>query len=262
MEFDQWPIVVRRQLVQAFKPGEPTSREAPFRTLRAHGWSTAGVSIVTRREHRASGRLTIFSVLNLDAARFARLGDRRRAKAHASAAARIEASADFLRLKELLTGRPVEDVTAVVEGAVPAAQSREIHEQLRRVARATLRVRPRGDASKVGTEVVVGRISETMVESITLTALSGERVAIPRWLARTAGREGVGECLALVSERFDDGLVTHAFPAIALEEQRAQPEFSPFGRAAPVTKLTPSDVRVVAGAAGPLKVLVPVTIER
>lgn len=262
MELDQWPIVVRGQLVQAFKPGELTSREAPFRTLRAHGWSTAGVSIVTRREHRASGRLTIFSVLNMDAARFARLGDGRRAKAHASAAARIEASAEFLRLKELLTGRPVEDVTAVVEGAIPAAQSREIHEQLRRVARATLRVRPRDEANKLGTEVVVGTISETMAESITLTALSGDRVAIPRWLARTAGREVVGECLALVSERLDDGLVTHAFPAISLDDQRTQPEFSPFGRAAPVTKLMASDVPVVRGAAGPLRVLVPVTIEK
>lgn len=38
-------------------------------------------------------------------------------------------------------------------------------------------------------------------------------------------------------------------------------EFSPFGRDAPVTKLTPCDVGVVAGEAAPLKILVAVIIE-
>ena len=114
MGIDQWPVVGRTQIIQAFRPGEPASKEAPFRTLRSHGWATAGMSVVTRSEHRASGRFIIFSVLNVDAARLAREGDERSAKVLAKAAARVEASAAFGRLRKLLSGRPAADVSAAV----------------------------------------------------------------------------------------------------------------------------------------------------
>src|SRR4051812_46976101 len=74
MDLVPWPIVGRDEVVKAFRPGMPAT-EAPFRTLRAHGWASSGMSVVTRRGNRASGRWTIFSTLNIEAARYARHGD-------------------------------------------------------------------------------------------------------------------------------------------------------------------------------------------
>ncbi|MBI2373807.1 MAG: hypothetical protein HYV07_07400 [Deltaproteobacteria bacterium] len=216
---------------------------------------------MTRSEQKASGRFTIFSVLNVDAARCARLGHPQRAKALAGAAAKIEASKEFLRLKALLAGKPSKEVASVVEGGIPEARWPEVHQLLRLVALATLLVRARPQLKRLECEVVAGRISESLSESLVLTAAGGLRMAVPRWLARAANREQVGDCLALVTERLDDRMVVNAVPAIDLSQDRPHAEFSPFGRAAPVTMLTPSDVRLLSRVPEPLKILVPVTIE-
>jgi hypothetical protein len=261
MEIDQWPIVGRRQLVQAFRPGESASREAPFRTLRSHGWATGGISVVTRSDHRASGRFTIFSVLNVDAARLAREGEAAAAAALAKAAARLEEGAAFLRLGKLLRGRRAADVSAAVEGEVPEDRWPELHGALRIVARETKADRARQPSTTRSAEVVTGKISESNPDFLVLLAASGLRTAVPRWLAHSAHREKVGDCLALVSDRLDDRqMVVNAVPGIDVSARAPERGFSPFGRAAPVGRLTRADARLLSRAPAPLRILIPVSI--
>lgn len=231
--------------------------EGPFRTLRAHGWTTAGVSVVTRSERRASGRLTIFSVLNMDAARLAREGEHRGATTLAKAAAAIEASAEFLRLTKLLSGHMAEEVSAVVDGGAAEAQWPDLHELLKHIARETNATRSRCGPRVKLSEVVTGTISEED-GLLVLNAEGGGRTAVPRWLAESAHRGNVGDCLALVSEKLSDQqLVVNALPGI--ETGRAS-RFSPFGRSAKVHSLTKADAKRLGGRPGPLRILVPVSI--
>lgn len=258
MQVERWPIVGRSQLVRAFRPGE-SRKEAPFRTLRAHGWATAGVGVVTRDERSASGRLTIFSVLNVDAARLAREGEHRGAAQLAGAAARVESSKGFLELKQLLSGHPLEEVSAVLEGGAPEDQWPDLHELLRQIARETKATRTRISPRVKLSGVVTGRVSEAQGGFVVLTAEGGARTAVPRWLAQSAHRANVGDLLALVTEKLDDQqMVVNALPGI--ETSRASPKFSPFGRRAKVHALTAADAKKLAGSPAPLHILVPVSI--
>lgn len=261
MQIHLWPIVGRAQLVQAFRPGEPPSKEGPFRTLRTHGWATAGVSVVTRCDHRASGRLTIFSVLNVSAARCAREGDERAAKALAKAAARVERSDAFTRLKELLSGKTATEVTAAVAGGVSGLRGSALLDVLREVASETRNANvhraPRGSR----TEVMTGKILEALREGLVVQAESGAKTLVPRWLGQAAHRENVGDVLALVTDRLDDSqMVVQAMPAIDLGTDDVAIK-SPFGRSAPVRELTSADVRLLSGRPAPLTILAPITIE-
>ncbi len=255
MNLALWPIVARTQLVRAFRPGEAATRESPFRTLRAHGWATAGVSIVTRDEHRASGRFTIFSVLNVDAARSAREGDGSTARKLAKAAAKLEKSAAFARLKQLLSGRAIADVNAAVEGGNVKP---ELFEALRRVARETRNAQVH-HVTRGETQVVTGTILEALRDGLVLQAETGAKTLVPIWLARSAHRANVGDQLALITDRLDDNqMVVNALPAIDLRV-RGGP-YSPFERRA-VYELTEADEELLRGEPAALKILVPVKIE-
>jgi hypothetical protein len=217
------------------------------------------VSVVTRNERRASGRLTLFSVLNVDAARLAREGAHRAAATLAKAAATIEAGEEFLRLKKLLSGHLMKDVSAALEGSAPEAKWPELHDLLRLIARRTKASRTRRSPPTSFFEVVTGKISEAQAGFLVLTGESGRRTAVPRWLAHSAYRVNVGDCLALVTEKLaSQQMVINAVPGI--EVGRASAEFSPFGRHAPVHTLTRADAKQLSGAPAPLEVLVPVAI--
>ena len=262
MELTQWPLVARHQVVQVFRPGSPASKEAPFRTLRRHRWTTAGVSVVTREKERASGRFTIYSVLNVHAARCAREGDTKDASDFAAVAASLEGGAAFARLRSLLSGKPTADVSAIVDGDVREDRWPELSEALRLVARDTVEAQSRCRGRKKLPVLVVGRVSEAGRDLLVLEGESGIRTAVPRWLTRSVHRDHVGDYLALVTDRFDEHcMIVNARPAIALHRERPGTRFSPFGRQAPVRGLTKGDVRVLSRSPAPLEVLVPVTIE-
>lgn len=261
MDIDVWPIVGRARLVQTFRPGESPLREAPFRTLRRHRWSTVGVKVVTRNADRASGRFTIFSVLNVEAARCAREGRGTRAVALAKAASRVERGEAFSRLKALLSGRPAKEVSAAVDGDVSERKWSELHDVLRLVARETRAVRARNQDPRDIRAVIAGAISEAQPEFLVLEAGPDLQTYVPRWLAHSAGRERVGDLLALVTDKLDDNqMVVSAVPAIGTGV--TTPTFTPFGRAAPVGGLTAADARLRSHEPAPLRVLVPITIER
>jgi hypothetical protein len=262
MKIARWPIVSRAQLVQTFRPGEAAEREAPFRTMRRHRWATVGVRVVTREANRASGRFTIFSALNVEAARCAREGHSRAAVAMARAALQIEKGKAFARLRALLSGKPLRDVKAAVDGAVAERSWPELHDTLRTVARETCAACHRHACPVAPAETTAGVLVEGATDHLVLRGLTGRRTYVPRWLARSAHREQVGDMLALVTDRLDDAqMVVRAVPAIDLDA-RPRTAFTPFGREAPVRDLTAADARVLAGAPAPLQILVPVTIER
>jgi hypothetical protein len=220
------------------------------------------LSVVTRNDHRASGRFTIFSVLNVDAARFARDGEEKSATALAKAAARLEASKSFVRLGKLLSGRPADDVSAAVEGGLSESRWPELHGVLRLVARETKAARARQPPKSRLAEVVTGRISEAQPDFLVLLGASGLRTAVPRWLAHSAHRENVGDCLALVTDRLDDHqMVVNATPGIDVDANSSDARFTPFGRDAPVRELTRADARLLSRSPAPLRILVPVMID-
>ncbi len=262
MSFELWPIVARTHLIQAFKPGYSTSPEGPFRTLRLHNWATSGVSVAARRNNRAAGRFSVFSVLNVDAARFARLDNAKSAKSLATAAKHIESGKPFLALSKCLAGLSVEAIRDVVDGVMSNAKSSDIFALLNQLARSTKVARERSGISATSSEVMTGRISKAGETSVVLTADNGMQTAIPRWLARSVGREKVGDAIAIVTERMGDSQATvHAFAAIELSAEAVPRAFTPFGRDAAVYDVVRTDIRRLKGTPRPLRIVVPVAIE-
>jgi hypothetical protein len=261
MSIALWPLIGRDSLVRAFRPGERSSNEGPFRTLRKHHWSTSGVRITPRAAGRAAGRVTVFSTLNLEAARLARLDEAQAAARVAKAAGVLESGAEFAELQQLLSSLSGEIVGAVLEGVFPAEAPTALWESLRTLAVDTKRLWAVQARRTSLPEVVAGRISSVGTSSVTLRLLDGQNLAIPRWLARAVHREEVGDCLAVVTDRLEESSAL-AYAIAAFDLDAPPPKFSPFGRAATTRYLTKADGRLLSGRPAPLHVLVPVAIGR
>jgi hypothetical protein len=109
--------------------------------------------------------------------------------------------------------------------------------------------------------VVMGRISEAQPDFLVLEAKDGARTAVPRWLAQSAHRENVGDCLALVTDRLGDRqMVVNAIPGVDVEAEPAK-KFSPFGRSAQVHSITREDALLLSRPPRPLRIMIPVIIE-
>lgn len=254
-----WPVALRGQLVRAFRPGEDPEKEAPFRTLRKHGWSSPGVNVVCREHSRAAGRLTVFSMLNVDAARHAREGRGREAVALAKAAAKVELGSAFAQLKTMISGSSVVEAAAALQGMGPEARDPRLLEVLGLIASETMIARKRWTGSGARLQTVTGRISESLPDVVVLES-STQRTYVPRGLAESANRVNVGEFLALITERLDRSQVAfEVLPAIALDGE-GDAGASPFGRSAPIHHVSVSDAALLRRLPAPLRVLVPVTV--
>lgn len=198
-------------------------------------------------------------MLNVDAARLAREGREREASALAKAAARIEHGTAFSRLKDLVSGTPVAEAMAALQGGAPGAYAPSLLEVLTLIARETLTARKRWTVARESLQVVAGRIAETLPDAVVLET-SSQKTYVPRGLAESANRVNVGDLLALVTERLDGTQVAfEVLPAIAVENER-ETEATPFGRSAPIHNLTAADALLLRRAPAPLRVLVPVTV--
>jgi hypothetical protein len=261
MSIEVWPVALRAQLVRAFRPGEPSEKEAPFRTLRKHGWTSPGVSVVCREHKRAAGRLTVFSTLNVDAARLAREGRPKAALTFAKAAAKIERGKSFLALKEWLSGSTAAEAATAIQGtsSTPAPRLLQV---LRLIAAETLSARRHCAVEDPNLQTVTGRICETLATAVVLETSNRKRTYVPRGLAESANRTKVGDLLALVTEYLDATYVFSAvLPAIAVENVE-EATSSPFGRSPSVLRLTAEDVRLLRRDPAPLEVLIPVAVGR
>lgn len=260
MAITPWPLADRSELVQAFRPGAPGKREAPYRTLRQQRWATAGVSIVPHRAGKAAGRVTLFSSLNIEAARLARHGSGRAALEVAREAAKVEASAPFIRLSKALAGSAPSIVQAVIRGGLPEKAPREVAALVREIARATEERRRSVRAFLNSVDMVAGRISEVSESYVVVRDPAGPSTALPRWLARDVQREAVGDCVAVLTDRFEGrGALVEAVPAIDTEESPAS--FSPFGRSPALDRITAKDAKRLRGLPDALRIIVPVRIE-
>jgi hypothetical protein len=258
-----WPVVDRHRIVHAYKPGEPSAAEGPFRTLRGHAWASSGVRVTRRAGGRLVGQMTVFSSLNVESARLARHGNPQAAVRVASAAARLEAGPEFTQLQRILSDLPGRDAERVIEGVLPEDAPEALAEALKAVARHTERFR--ADESILATlaEVIAGRIAEVHEGYVVLVRVSGPSAMIPRWMAVAARRDKVGELLALVTDKLNDAsAVVEAVAAIDVDDDASGDTFSPFGRGnVHVRNLTDADERLLAGEPQPLRILVPVLIE-
>ena len=235
--------------------------EGPFRTLRRHEWVSSGTRVSRRTDSGLNGQLTVFSSLNVDAARLARRRHESAAFLVARTAATLEAGSEFAQLSRLLSELPGRDAEQVVKGMLPDEPSPELTEALRKVAVCTEQSRT-GDIhlSSMAELVFAGQIAEVTKWHVVLTRSNGAATMIPRWMADAVKRDRVGEFLALVADRLDGtSSVIEVVPAIDIEYE---PAFTPYGRRDTRARtITSQDARQIAGQPQQLRVLVPVLID-
>ncbi len=262
MAIAAWPVVDRDRVVHAYKPGEPSAAEGPFRTLRGHAWASSGIHITRRASGRLAGQMTVFSSLNVESARLARHGKADAAVRLARAAARLEAGPEFTRLQGILSELPGQAAQRVVDGVLPEDAPDGLADTLRAIARRTEQLRASESMLATIAEVIAGRIAEVHEGYVLLVRMSGPAAMIPRWMAVAARRDRVGELLALVMDKLDGASAfVEAIPAIDVDTDDAG-AFRPFGRGdARVRNLTRADERLLAGEPQPLRILVPVLID-
>jgi hypothetical protein len=263
MSIAAWPVTHRSQLVHAYKPGERSSSEARFRTLRKHAWATSGVRITPRSGNRLTGQLTMFSSLNRESARLARHGDTKAAVRVAAAATALEARPEFTLLSELLTEMPVAVAKAVIDGLVPDDAPAPLMTALRNVARLTEQIRERELSSAQLAEVSAGWVKEVHTSYVLLVLMTGPETVVPRWMAGAANRARVGSFLVVVTDKLDGAsAVFEALPALDVTDETQPAAFTPFGRGDQrALAITADDERMLSGEPQPLRVLVPVTVE-
>jgi hypothetical protein len=263
MTIAAWPVARRSQIVHAFKPGDRSKSEARYRTLRRHSWATSGVQITSRRDSRLAGQFTVFSSLNMEAARLARHGNETAAVRVAAAATELETRPEFVLLGKILADLPTSVAQAVIDGVIPDDPPEQLLHALKNVARVTEKIRARELA---GTEPVVflaGRVTEVHHSYVIIVPINGRETLIPRWMAAgAANRAHVGSLLALITDKLSEAsAVIDVIPALDVDDDEPAP-FTPFGRGdTRALAITADDERLLSGTPEPLRVLVPVTIE-
>lgn len=264
MTIAAWPVAHRSQLVHAFKPGERSTSEAPFRTLRKHAWATPGVRISPRSGNQLAGQFTMFSSLNMESARLARQGNKVAAVRVAAAATKLEARPEFALLVRILTELPIAVARDVIDGVIPEGAPTELLAALKSVARLTEKIRERDLSGTGATAFLAGRVKEVHDTYVLVVLMSGPETLIPRWMAAgAADRAHVGSFLALTTDRLGDAsAVIDVIPALDVNDDTPSVPFSAFGRGDKRTlAITAEDERLLAAEPQPLRVLVPVTIE-
>jgi hypothetical protein len=262
MTIAAWPVVARRRVVHAYKPGELSASEGQFRTLRGHEWASSGVRVTRRAGQRLLGQMTLFSSLNVEAARLVRHGNLDGAVRVARAAAELEAGPEFAQLKRIMAKLTDHDAERVVDGVLPDDAPDELAEALTTIARRTERWRAGELTLTALAEVITGRIAEVHEGYVLLVRTSGPATMVPRWMAVAAQRDKVGALLALVTDKLDDGrAVVEAVPAIDLDDDTSPDSFNPFSRDPRALSINKADERLLAGEPQPLRILVPVLID-
>jgi hypothetical protein len=259
-----WPVVARDRIVQAFKPGGSPTAEPPFRTLRRHEWVSPGVRVTLFGERGISGQLTVFSSLNVAAARLARHGSAAAAERVAHAAADLESGPEFAMLHRLLSALPDGQAEQVVKGALPDGAPTALADALRAVASRTEQVRADISFPSSSVDVILtGYVAELNEGHAVLVQAKGPATLVPRWMVDAAGRGQVGALLALVADKLDGAsAVVEAVPAIEMEDTSDTGGFSPYGRGdARARSITADDARLLAGQPRPLRIIVPVTVD-
>ena len=250
--------------MHAFKPGERSKSEAPYRTLRKHSWATGGVQITSRHGSRLAGQFTVFSSLNVEAARLARHGNDAGAVRVAAAATDLESRHEFRHLSKILEDLPTAVARDVIDGVMPDEPPTQLVTALKNVARITEKVRERELAGSEPADFLAGRVKEVHNNYVIMVLMSGPETLIPRWMAAgAANRARVGSLLALITDKLGEAsAVMDVIPALDVNDDFERASFTPFGRGdVRALAVTAEDEQLLNGDPQPLRVLVPVTIE-
>jgi hypothetical protein len=257
-----WPLADRDQVVQAYRLGKVGSTEAPFRTLKGHRWVSGGVRVTSRARGVLAGQLTLFSSLNVDAARLARHGKKAAAMRIARAAEKLEQGLEFKQLIEAMAQLPRSHAEQIVRGEIPSDAPAHLLPALHELARRTELARHQEPSVAKVSSMFAGRISEVHEDHV---LVRGERASTPvqRSVAKAAHREKVGDALALVTDLLEGArILVDAVPALGIPPSEADAKgFSPFGRSPAARAISASDRRVLEGKPAPLKILIPISIE-
>lgn len=264
MTIAAWPVARRSRIVHAFKPGQRSKSEAPYRTLRKHSWATSGIQITSRHGSRLAGQFTVFSSLNVEAARLARHGNKAAAVRVAAAATDLESRPEFRLLGEILEDLPTSVAQDVIDGVMPDEPPVQLLVALKNVARLTEKVRERELAGAEPADFIAGRVKEVHHSYVIIVLMSGPETLIPRWMAAgAANRARVGSLLALITDKLSEAsAVIDVIPALDVNDDSEPASFTPFGRGDRRTlAITAEDERLLTGDPQPLRVLIPVTVE-
>ncbi len=213
---------------------------------------------------RLAGQFTVFSSLNMEAARLARHGNETAAVRVAAAATELESRPEFGHLGTILAELPTAVAQAVIDGVIPEDPPVQLLDALKVVARLTEQIRARELA---GTEPVVflaGRVKEVHHGYVIIVPMNGPETLLPRWMAAgAANRAHVGSLLALVTDKLSEAsAVIDVIPALDVGDEGEPVPFIPFGRGdTRALAITAGDQWLLAGDPELLRVLVPVTIE-
>jgi hypothetical protein len=187
--------------------------------------------VVVREDGRIADRLTLFSSLNIDAARLSRAGDAERASAAAKAASEIEEGDLMTALVTLLRFMPRDTVRGFLRGQMP---DQEQHPQFwgltRQIAQQTAKVRaefvPPPDTETIGV------VSSASADEVLVSSAGGQRVHVPRAAASSLKLDHDGDLLAVHTEIAEDGrVIIDVLPAIELPGVD-EVSFDPFARTA------------------------------
>jgi hypothetical protein len=260
MKVKQWPVATRGQVVGAFKNlADEAASEAPFRTLRHRGWATGGTRLRTRRGGHITGGIVIYSSLNVDAARLARLGFHDEAADLAAEALKVETSETWQHMLEILATGSEDEAREAVSGVV---HRDTLGDLLRSVSRLTERARDRHKVLSTVYEITVGSVAESRPGYVVVHTTAGEDTAVPRWIAAGVARDKPGDLVALLHERLGARkAILEAMPAIDVDDSETASDYSPFDRADVRNRLSSADAPYLQGEPAPLRILVPVTIE-
>jgi len=128
------------------------------------------------------------------------------------------AGAEFVRLQRILSGLPGHDAERVVNGELPQDAPAALPQVLKAFARRTEQLRAGESMPAESAEVIAGRIEEVHEGYVVLVRVSGPATMVPRWMAVAAGRDKVGELLALVMDQLDDAsaVVRRCLPSMSM----------------------------------------------
>lgn len=221
-----FPLISKKDIVLAFKPGHAGSLDAAYRTLRDKGVVSEGIDVRPRTETgQLLGRLHLYCVLNRDAALLARRSSLAEARKLARAARRIErgkVARELANALEQAAGGNLPQST--IQGVLGAAAGNEMmRSHLRTLTDAVQAAR---EASKPLAEVewrVFGRVARLEADFVEVKTNDASRLFVPMINLDESLRR-VGAALSLHWETLETGqAIYQAEPALDTEATAETP---------------------------------------
>ena len=220
------PLVPSSLILDARHPAAPAASRAPLRTMKEHGWLSDGVEFPVRsiESGHMAGRVHLYCSLNLDAARFGRLGLDDLARAYAKGARLVEKSQQCrevvanLRTMSLESG--VDEMPAYIKALTLGAVRRSVLRLIDRVDLERVKLPPAPSSVRT-IEATVDALGE---EDGWLAAEDGRRIPVKRSVLRRLGVDYLGAPVLMHVEAMGMGQTLTLEPGVPVEPERPSAE--------------------------------------